>query len=750
MTSSTRSFLTEAPAFLTRTWYAWAVLAVALILTAAGTAFLFRAVRNTDHERFLSHVDAVQGTLERRLETYQAMMKGVAGLFSTLRSVDRIAFQSYLAPIALRQEYTGIVGLGWIAEVENDSEDAVEAWLSSQGYADAHLWPAWDGRYERMVVLLLEPADEANRAVIGFDMNSEAVRRTAMRIARQRRLPTVSGPVQLKQDHTQGGPVGCLVYLPVFDSPTSSTVHGFVYAPFRVHELFTSVSESLRQSGLGLRIVDESGEGLYAMSGQMADGQHEVRTIDVLGRRWTLEFFTTLDFERRSGRTLVWMFAAAGFTLGGGLFLLARNQSRALLENAKLYVRARTARREAELSLDINQLLASSLDAQSVAQAVINAGRELTGAGMGGFFRIALDGPAVGSVLAYAVSGVSQPVADAPALGRLAMAYAQQVIGSGMVRGTCHPDGAGSLLAVVVRSRTGTPLGIMIFVHPEPSHFTTDHERLLQRLSAPAAIAFDNARLFEAERDARRVAARRAEDLGQANAELQQFVYVSSHDLQEPLRTITQYLDILRRRHAAHLDGEARRYVDYAADSAERMYGLLNDLLSYARLGRENQRTPTDLAVLVDEVLQDLKAAIQESGTRIDIEALPALRCDRSKVRSLFQNLLSNAIKFRRPQFPAVRLASERDAHGCWIITVIDNGPGIPLEHREAVFELFHRLHDRDTYPGTGIGLAICRKIVEQHGGRIWIEDGDAGGCAFRFTLPEDGSGPCLAIRTPS
>ena len=305
-----------------------------------------------------------------------------------------------------------------------------------------------------------------------------------------------------------------------------------------------------------------------------------------------------------------------------------------------------------------------------------------------------------------------------------------------------------SYLAVAVRSRTGEVFGGLLYAHHEPARFSTDHERLLLGLAAQAAIAFDNARLFAAEREAKRIAAHRADDLGQANSELQQFIYVSSHDLQEPLRTITQYLDMLQRRHRGQLDDQALRYITYASDSASRMYVLLNDLLTYSRLGHGAERTLVELAELVDEVLQDLRVVVAETRTRVTIETLPAVRCDRAKIRSLFQNLIGNAVKFRGENEPLITISARVDQAGMWTVAVADNGIGIVPEHREAVFEVFHRLHEREAFPGTGIGLAICRKVVEQHGGRIWIQETPGGGATFLFTLPEDGSGTMPTVHS--
>jgi signal transduction histidine kinase len=225
-------------------------------------------------------------------------------------------------------------------------------------------------------------------------------------------------------------------------------------------------------------------------------------------------------------------------------------------------------------------------------------------------------------------------------------------------------------------------------------------------------------------------------DLERSNAELEQFAYVASHDLQEPLRKVASFCQLLEQRYKGQLDERADQYIDFAVDGAKRMQQLINDLLAFSRVGRTSgDFEPVDLADAVRRALADLDAARSESGATVDVGELPTVRGEASLLTLVFQNLIGNAIKFRSESAPAVRIAAER--HGDeWQIWCSDNGIGIDPEYAERVFVIFQRLHAKDEYAGTGIGLAMCRKIVEHHGGRIWL-DADAGpGTTFRFTLP--------------
>jgi len=229
---------------------------------------------------------------------------------------------------------------------------------------------------------------------------------------------------------------------------------------------------------------------------------------------------------------------------------------------------------------------------------------------------------------------------------------------------------------------------------------------------------------------------RTAEALARSNAELEQFAYVASHDLQEPLRMVTGYLGLLQRRYEGRLDADADEFIGFAADGAERMRQLINDLLSYSRVHtRAKAFEPTDCGVLMEEVQADLGVAIEESGAEVTWDALPTVMADGTQLRRVLQNLVGNALKFRGEERPRVHVSAEEES-GVWRFSVRDNGIGIDPRHKDRVFVIFQRLHGRDKYPGTGMGLATVKKIVERHGGRTWVESKAGQGATFFFTVP--------------
>lgn len=239
----------------------------------------------------------------------------------------------------------------------------------------------------------------------------------------------------------------------------------------------------------------------------------------------------------------------------------------------------------------------------------------------------------------------------------------------------------------------------------------------------------------------------RTDNLARSNAELERFAYVASHDLQEPLRMVASFTQLLARRYAGKLDAKADEYIGYAVDGAKRMQQLIADLLALSRVGtRGGEFRDAPLEDVISDVLLNLGPAIQDSGAAVTHNPLPTVVADRGQMAQLLQNLIGNAVKFRDAQPPRVHISAV-EAEAGWTISMSDNGIGIAPEHAERVFQIFQRLHTRDQYPGTGIGLAVCRKIAERHGGKIWLDSTPGAGTTFHFTLPTRAPGTHEATR---
>lgn len=279
---------------------------------------------------------------------------------------------------------------------------------------------------------------------------------------------------------------------------------------------------------------------------------------------------------------------------------------------------------------------------------------------------------------------------------------------------------------IVVSGALGDLRAVECIKQGAADYVLKDH---LPRLTASVRRALSEKKLRD---DLRRDQA----ELARSNRDLEQFAYAASHDLQEPLRMVATYTQLLQERYQGKLDDKADKYIHYAVDGALRMQTLVQDLLAFSRVGRMgHEPRAVDCKLAVESALANLQAAIQETGARVIVEDLPTIRADRPELVQLFQNLIGNAIKFRSTAAPQVRVAAENQG-ASFVFSVKDNGIGIAPEHADVVFGIFKRLHTHTEYPGSGIGLAICKKIVEQNGGRIWVESQPGQGSTFRFTWP--------------
>ena len=279
-------------------------------------------------------------------------------------------------------------------------------------------------------------------------------------------------------------------------------------------------------------------------------------------------------------------------------------------------------------------------------------------------------------------------------------------------------------------------LGFVIFNIDPKQHQIYDSLRILLSSAIKGAELVKELTKKESELE------QRADSLIRSNAELEQFAYVASHDLQEPLRMVASYLQLLERRYKGKLDSNADEFIGFAVDGAVRMQNLINDLLSYSRVStRGKPFEQIDCLVALERVLSNLKIVIEETETKITNEALPTVSADPNQLVQLFQNLIANAIKFRSEEPPEIQIKAKHQNDG-WLFSFSDNGIGLDMQHAERIFLIFQRLHSKGEYPGTGIGLAVCKRIVERHNGRIWVVSELGKGATFYFTIRTEGGIP--------
>lgn len=426
--------------------------------------------------------------------------------------------------------------------------------------------------------------------------------------------------------------------------------------------------------------------------------------------------------------------------------------SRAEADRLQASAREQAAQAQVELLNHVGEILSAELNLDSLIPAIVEAGTDLSGADVGIFFSEAvLDG-----VRKFALRHVSNLTMREVSnrLGEHALIECELFSSKKMLRCSevSHPPSGRSgawisrvaqklslsnCIALPVMSRPGAALGLLFFGRRKLQPFSDREERVVISLASQAAIAIDNARLFAvAEQERKRLETTR-QVLQRSNEELRQFAYIASHDLQEPLRTVASFAQLLVSRFRNVTGPEAAQYVDFIVDGVERMSSLIHDLLQYSSTGA-SQSVPTEatsVEAALAEVRFALSAAIRQSGAEITYDPLPAVWVDRSALITLLQNLIGNAIKYRGERSPRIHVSAEASGPN-WRFAVRDNGIGIEPEYRERIFGIFKRLHGKEI-PGTGIGLAICQRIIQGHGGEIWVESQPGVGSVFYFTLPQ-------------
>jgi PAS domain S-box-containing protein len=407
--------------------------------------------------------------------------------------------------------------------------------------------------------------------------------------------------------------------------------------------------------------------------------------------------------------------------------------------------REQQARSTAELLNRVGPTLVSQLDFRALVQSVTEIATELVGAEFGVFIDLAGGKPDVSA--AVSVAGTAEPEKlhlslDTPLLSatlrdRRAMRV-NDVRSEPQFAQLFGQLAARSCLTAPVISRSGEVLGGLLFAHSAPTQFVEAHEQVITGIAAQAAIAIDNARLFEQAQWVQGELKRSNQELRRANRDLEVFAYSASHDLQEPLRAVAISAQLLERSLAPQVGGEDALFLSTILAGAKRITGLVEDLLAYLRATKyeEGPIPNVDSRRVLDDVLASLRTRIEEAGATVTVGEMPRAGIHERGLALLFQNLISNAIKYRRAEPLRVHISAQEE-NGWHVFSVEDNGIGIEPQFSGQIFGLFKRLHSREEYPGSGIGLAICQRVVEQYGGRIWLErSAPRTGSTFRFALP--------------
>ena len=750
-------------------------LALALAAGVGLSAALFSLVREKERERLQAEFErraAIPAAeLQREIDDHLYPLRSIGYFFFSSVEVDRGEFRNFTREDLAR--LPGLRAFEWAPRVLEagrasleqsagaearkyritDQLTALEQFQIREWNSQGAVQPATP-RAEYFPIYFMEPGG-GSLGVLGLDLASHPAYRATMAAALDQGTPCAAAPFPL--GHEGGGLFGCRVFMPIYTngaahgtSPERSEhLAGYATTVIHVRNLVEASLQRLdRLKGfavrdVAIRLTDEQGDPrqpLYQSPDWIADGATNGAAVEttmplfLADRRWQLRTRPTAGFIASHRPWGAWLALDFGlmFTALLGVYLFGVSGREARIGRLVHQRTAELAESNDELK---NEIARRKRDQEATAQQ-----RRLVDMLMDGipdhiyfkdresrFIRI---NRAMAAMFGLRDDQQAAGKTDfdffTPEHAQRAFADEQEILRTGA--------------PLIGREEKETwPDGTVTWVS------TT--KQALRNERGEIVGTFGMSRDITARKLAEEALAQKAEELARSNTELEQFAYVASHDLQEPLRMIASYTQLLERRYKDRLDADATDYINFAVDGARRMQVLINDLLAYSRVGRRGRPFAlTDCAEVLQATLANLKIALEESGAVVTHTPLPRLVADGPQLTQLFQNLIGNAIKFRGAAPPKIHVSAELPPAGEtpagqpgvaeWLFTVRDNGIGIEPQYFARIFVIFQRLHTREEYPGTGIGLAVCKKIVERHGGRIWVESKPGQGTAFHFTLP--------------
>ena len=713
-----------------RRFLPWIVLAASLALTLLAMALLKLSGEARQRETFANAAEATRDRIEARVQTYTALLRGTAGLVSTAgTNLPGETFRAYVLHLGIAQHYPGVQGIGYSRRFRTpDDANAVTRQWSAYGHPDARLWPdTLATGAERHTIVYLEPQDTRNRVALGYNMHNDPVRRAAMDLARDTGQPALSGQVTLVQETGRDQQAGFLLYVPIYQGtavpPTlaerRARLTGFAYAPFRADDLFLGLFGSEQNPRVAFRIYD----GAPAPANRLHDSRTSgiapdttssltaSRPLQLSGRTWTVVFQPTTALLDDVPTRLPLGLAATGSLLSILLFLLVRAQQRAA-EALRV--------RERELDAFVHAL------PQLTWRADADGRIGWTNDRWNDFAGTPPETAHWPDVLGAALPPEAKDTLDQARAAKQPWEALVPLVGVHETRWFL------ARIEPVFDANGATVRWLGVFTDATEQYHAreADARALREQIARAAAEAREaDLRVYTLE-------------LERSNRELQEFAHVASHDLQEPLRKIQLFADLVGQDAQGRLDDDALMLLRRIQSAAGRMSQLIKDVLAVSRLSQtEPRREPVDLNAVLATVGRDLWVRLEETDGRLDAETLPTLDADPTQMHQLLLNLVGNGLKFHREGVPPVvrvrgEAASLAPGRPALRLIVSDNGIGIEAQHLARIFAPFQRLHAHGTYEGTGIGLALCRRIVERHGGTLTVQSTPGEGTAFTATLP--------------
>ncbi|MGD7036250.1 CHASE domain-containing protein [Methylotuvimicrobium buryatense] len=692
-----------------------------VLLLSLGATFGVWKNAEADLERNLKidfdfRVREIIDRIEQRMAAYEQVLLGVKGLFMSSDHVDRNEFRIYVDTLKIDRNFPGIQGIGFSVVVPSHDKDKHIADIRNQGFPDYSIRPEGE-RDIYSSILYLEPFVDRNLRAFGYDMYSEPVRRKAMADSRDLSQTRISGKVILVQETDEAVQAGFLMYLPLFrDNVTYESVEerrsnivAWIYAPFRMDDFMAGVGGE-RASDLNLEIFDgvtmTEEARMHSSSSEALSSLYylnTIRTIDIDGHAWTLAVSPGASFKQRISLDKPRYIAAAGATLSVLLatiiWQLASGRARALALATEMTRELRESEARFRQMADSAPVLIWISGADSRCFWFNKVWLDFTGR--------TLDQEKDNGWLEGVHPDDRQRCID------------------------CYLDHFNRREPFRMEYRLRRFDGDYRWIDDHGVPRVDDHGNFSGYIGSCTDIT--------ERRQVETILRTHSEALTRSNADLEQFAYSVSHDMRQPLRTIAGHLHLLELGLAEQLDEDNKENLAFALDGAKRMDAMIVSLLDYSRVGRKTEpKICMETRESLNEALKFLEVEIEEKRADVVVQGdWPVLSASRDELTRLLQNLIANAIKYHdSEEVPHVTVVSTEHA-GIWRVRIADNGIGIDPKQIDKLFQFFSRLQSRARFDGNGMGLALCRRIVEHHGGRIWAEsEGEGKGSTFVFEIP--------------
>jgi PAS domain S-box-containing protein len=709
------------------------LLLCSIVLTIVAWYISRNHLKEKTMDRFEYRVSNIQSSIEARMSAYEQVLRSAVGFMNASDTVTRNDWKHYVQTLKLQQFYPGIQGLGFTVRLFPNEVERFTRKIRAEGFPEFTVWPH-GARDQYHSIVYLEPFEDRNLRAFGYDMFTEQHRRQAMQRAMDTGEPALSPMVILVQETGKDVQKGCLLYLPVYNlkmplatvSERRAALKGFVYSPFRINDLMKGILGSVT-SDIEFEIYDGRDTNMdrlfYGSHGYTApttkNNLSSSRTINVAGHDWTLVITARPGFVSFYEANQPTIIAVAGILVNLLLLFILVKFNSLSTRNRQL---AEVYKAEKDRYDIVSQSTNDIIWEWDITGNIVSFNKN---------YESVLGCQLPGSSLSYDtwISHIHPDDRDRIVKRRSSFLNSGKKFWSDEYR-LVKQDG--SSIYILDRGR------LLYDAANEPARMVGSMINITERKQAE-----ETQRHFNEELE--KTVQARTMELQRSNEDLERFAHVASHDLKEPVRKILTYIDLIRHNHQNTLGGDVVM-LDRLAKSASRLNQLIESTLAFSKVKYEPQPAqPVDLNIVLQDVKDDLELIISQKGAHIVTETLPTIEGSFILLHQLFYNLVNNALKFSKAGVkPVIKITSQTVADGnneMMEIKVEDNGIGFSQQYAGSIFQSFVRLHSKDSYEGTGLGLALCKRIVERHGGTIEAIGSAGEGACFIVRIPVKQSG---------